>query len=214
MLMFIFFLDLTQEEGWVVCRVFKKRITAMRKVISEHESPIWYDDQVSFMQDLESPKQISNHSNLSNYHIVNPYPCKKELDLPYQLPHHPDHFLQLPLLDINHTATLQSSSLTHQDQIQRAHHEQINYRSGPLYGKSSAVDDQLTDWRVMDKFVASQLSQGEIPKEKAYSNAPNYNMFHGSAGNASVVVRHLEKQEMVPENASISSSSCQIELWK
>ncbi|KAL2540080.1 NAC domain-containing protein 7 [Abeliophyllum distichum] len=37
-----------QEEGWVVCRVFKKRIASMHKV-SEHDSPIWYDDQVSFM---------------------------------------------------------------------------------------------------------------------------------------------------------------------
>ncbi|XP_015877921.1 NAC domain-containing protein 7 isoform X1 [Ziziphus jujuba] len=209
-----------QEEGWVVCRVFKKRITAMRKV-SEHESPIWYDEQVSFMPDLESPKQNSNHSNLSSYHI--PYPCKKELDLPYQVPHH-EHFLQLPLLespkllqstptaamasnsiaaytlDINHAATLQSSSLAHEQ----------NFR-GAVYGNSSVVD-QLTDWRVLDKFVASQLSQGEVSKENGYSNAPN-NMFHGP-GNTNVVVRHLEKQEMVPEHASISSSSCQIELWK
>ena len=77
-----------------MCRVFKKRVTTMRKV-SEHDSSCWYDEQVSFMQDLDSPKQTCQ-SNLVYQQL--PYPCKKELDLPpYQLPR--DHFLQLPLLE-------------------------------------------------------------------------------------------------------------------
>lgn len=219
----------TQEEGWVVCRVFKKRITAMRKV-SEHESPIWYEDQVSFMPDLESPKNNSHSNNLANYHI--PYPCKKELDLPYQVPH--EHFLQLPLLespkllqsangasmagyslDINHTAsTLQPSPLAQENhQIQRASQ---GFRA--LYANPSNEQiavDQLTDWRVLDKFVASQLSHGDpVLKENiSYSNTPN--MFHGSSNSMNVVVRHLEKQEMVPaDDASMSTSSCQVALWK
>ncbi|KAF3433136.1 hypothetical protein FNV43_RR24238 [Rhamnella rubrinervis] len=202
----------------------------MRKV-SEHDSPIWYDDQVSFMPDLESPKHNSHSNNLA-YHI--PFPCKKELDLPYQVPH--EHFLQLPLLDspklvqsasipmaaysldINHGASnFYSSSLTQEDhQIQRSGHDQ-NFRA--VYGNSSnheqATVDQLTDWRVLDKFVASQLSHGNhVSKENnSYSNSAS-NMFNGSSNSTNVVVRHLEKQEMVPENASMSTSTCQIELWK
>ncbi|KAE8022388.1 hypothetical protein FH972_008190 [Carpinus fangiana] len=196
-----------QEEGWVVCRVFKKKITAMRKV-SEHESPCWYDDQVSFMPEMDSPKH-SSHSNLVYQQL--PYHCKKELDLPYHLPR--EHFLQLPLLespkmlqsaatvssygiDINHAAatTLHSSSLISQ-QIQQPHEHSFH-----------AMDQMTTDWRVLDKFVASQLS----PDGAA-------NMFHASGNtNTNVLVsRHLEKREMLPENASMSSSSnCHIEFWK
>ncbi|OMO98134.1 No apical meristem (NAM) protein [Corchorus olitorius] len=231
-----------QEEGWVVCRVFKKRITTMRKV-SEHESPCWYDDQVSFIPDLDSPKQTS-HSNNMAYHL--PYTCKKELDLQhYQVPH--EHYLQLPLLESpkllqtpggavscnsmaaygaldmnNNASTLQSSSLTQEDHhIQQAHDHQHLHA---LYGNSSSNEqgavDQLTDWRVLDKFVASQLimsQEDHVAKENNYSSASasNNNVFHSSDQQTNLIIRHLSnKQEMVPENASTSTSSCQIDLWK
>ncbi|XP_065871203.1 NAC domain-containing protein 7-like [Euphorbia lathyris] len=176
----------TQEEGWVVCRVFKKKITAIRRVSNEQESSSsWYDDQLSFMNDPDSPNLNSHPHNLG-YHLS--YACKKELNLQYhhQLPQ--NHFLQLPLLqspkyglDINQATTLQSSSLTTQEEDL-----QINYNN------EKAVDDQVTtDWRVLDKFVASQLSQEDMPKQT------NVNIFN--------------KQETQLENAS---SSTQIELWK
>ncbi|XWS36942.1 hypothetical protein CRYUN_Cryun19dG0001000 [Craigia yunnanensis] len=216
-----------QDEGWVVCRVFKKRITTMRKV-SEHESPCWYDDQVSFIPDLESPKQTSQ-SNMA-YHLA--YSCKKELDLQYQVPH--KHYFQLPLLespkllqtsgaavscnsmaafglDMNNTSNLQSSSLTQEDHIQQTHEQYLH----ALYGNSSNEQavDQVTDWRVLDKFVASQLSQEEVAKENNYSSASANNVFHLSE-HTNLLIRHLNKQEMVLENASTSASSCQIDLWK
>ena len=75
-----------------MCRVYKKRIATVRGV-SEHESPIWYDDHGSFMTDMDSPKQHSQ-STLTYQH---PYPCKKEINLHYQIP--PEQFLQLPLLE-------------------------------------------------------------------------------------------------------------------
>ncbi|KAJ7949581.1 NAC domain protein [Quillaja saponaria] len=206
-----------QEEGWVVCRVFKKRITTTRKV-SEHESPSWYDDQVSFMQDFDSPKQ-SSHSNLS-YHL--PYHCKKELDSQqYNISR--EHFLQLPLLespkllqpvgtsatntmaafglDINQGNTTVHSSLLIQDgqQIQSGHELNLhasyaNNNANNNANIEQAMDHVATDWRVLDKFVASQLSQEDASKEHGYSNAGN--IFHSS------------------ENASTSTSSCPIDLWK
>jgi hypothetical protein len=80
-----------------------------------------------------------------------------------------------------------------------------------MYGNNNSnieqgvVDEQVTtDWRVLDKFVASQLSQ-DASKDNNTSN-----IFHGNAQ-----LRNLEKQEMVPhENASTSNSSCPIDLWK
>ncbi|KAK2379599.1 NAC domain-containing protein [Trifolium repens] len=218
-----------QEEGWVVCRVFKKRVTTTMRKMNEHDSPCWYDDQVSFMQDMDSPNQTSQ-SNLIYQQL--PYPCKKELDnLPYQnLPR--DHFLNLPLLEspkllqsssnitsnpmvtttygtIYHANSMlpSSSMLLQEEHI--INPNQQNFHA--MYGNDNSnieqgvVDEQVTtDWRVLDKFVASQLSQ-DASKDNNTSN-----IFHGNAQ-----LRNLEKQEMVPhENASTSNSSCPIDLWK
>ncbi|KAE9613158.1 putative transcription factor NAM family [Lupinus albus] len=110
-----------QEEGWVVCKVFKKRMTTVRKM-GEYESPCsWYDDQVSVMQELDAlsrPNYASQH-----------YPYKQELELmQYNMPHDAN-FLQLPQLNSskvpqsyaygtnnnNNGSTLQSSSLTQEE---------------------------------------------------------------------------------------------------
>ncbi|KAF5480268.1 hypothetical protein F2P56_001031 [Juglans regia] len=220
-----------QEEGWVVCRVFKKRITTVRKV-SDHESS-WYDDQASYMPDLDSPKQNSQSNNMVFQQP--PYPCKKELDhLPYHIHPH-EHFLQLPLLespkllhqpaatlssnnclaafgiDINQATTVQSSSISQEEQ---------NFH--PVYSNNCINEqavDQVTDWRVLDKFVASQLSQDHdhhhVSKENSYPNAANNNnIFQASGNTTALLVRHLEKQEMVLEKSSLSTSDCQIGLWK
>ncbi|KAK7822695.1 nac domain-containing protein 7, partial [Quercus suber] len=218
---------ITHEEGWVVCRVFKKRIATVRKV-SEQGSPCWYDDQVSFMPDLDSPK----HNSQSNLMYQLPY-CKKELDLvPYHAPH--DHFLQLPLLespkllqsaptissnslapyviDINHATTLQSSSLSQEEQIQHQPHEQNFYVAYANNNCNGQAVDQVTDWRVLDKFVASQLSHEDASKQNGYSTGTN-NIYH-TTNSTNVFVRRMDKQEMVPESVSMSSSSGQIELWK
>ncbi|XP_070681023.1 NAC domain-containing protein 7-like isoform X2 [Malus domestica] len=155
-----------QEEGWVVCRVFKKKIASMRIKMSENESPCWYDDQVSFMPELDSPGHNSSSMNMNMvpYHHLPNYPCKKELDhLPFQVPQ--EHFFQLPLL--GSPKLVQSSSATaSSDQDQNFH--------GVVYGNSSNDDhqravDQLTDWRALDKFVASQLSQDDASKGNSYS---------------------------------------------
>ncbi|GFP97963.1 NAC domain-containing protein 7 [Phtheirospermum japonicum] len=167
-----------QEEGWVVCRVFKKRIASTQK-LSEHDSPIWYDDHVSFMPDNQ------------NY----PYnsPCKKEMNLHYNtIPsdhHHHHHFLQqLPLLE--------SPKMLHPAQQQQQQQQADNDNSG----------DQVTDWRLLDKFVASQLSHDEISKEN--------DTFPGSEDSNLISSRDLNKQETGQENGSTSSSGCQIDLWK
>ncbi|KAF5731075.1 NAC domain-containing protein 7-like [Tripterygium wilfordii] len=226
-----------QEEGWVVCRVFKKRIASTIRKASEHESPCWYDDQVSFMSDLDSsPPKQTHHPNMnSNYlHLPN-YTCKKELDLhhfQYQLPHH-DHFLQLPLLESpkllhppSTSATAaslttnvsmaaygvldmnQQASNTVQSSISLTQEEHMQQNLQSLFGDHERGGaDQVTDWRVLDKFVASQLSQDgqDLSKE-------NDVVFQGSDDQQRniVVVGHLSKQEMEMENAS----SCHFDQWK
>jgi len=214
-----------------VCRVFKKRIPTMPKV-SEHESVCWYDDQVAFMHDLDSPKQ--NFQPDLGYQF--PYSCKKELDFQYQIPH--DHFLQLPLLQspkllqsaptlscnsinaayglhINQTSTFQSSTLTQEDHVQQTHEQRFPTIYGNNNSNHEQAVDQVTDWRVLDKFVASQLSHEDVIKETNHPNASNNTFNTSSVHAANILVRHLNKQEAsVQENASTSTSSCQIDLWK
>ncbi|TKY49858.1 NAC domain-containing protein 7 [Spatholobus suberectus] len=197
-----------QEEGWVVCRVFKKRLPTMRK-LSEHDSPCWYDDQVSFMQDLDSPKQSSQ----PNLPYQFPYPCKKELDLPYHLP------LQLPLesqkllqsasnsmtpFGIEENHPMQPASIMQQVQ----HTGQQNFQA--VFGNNA--NEQVADWRALDKYVASQLGQEDASKDNSYSNAGN--IFHLKNNNNIEQLRDLDKEEMMPENASTSNSSCPIDMWK
>jgi len=183
----------------------------MRK-LSEHDSPCWYDDQVSFMQDMDSPKQTSQ----PNLPYQFPYPCKKELDLPYHLP------LQLPLenqkllqaasnsmtpygVEENHV--MQQVSIM-QQQVQ--HSGQQNFQA--VFGNSA--NEQVADWRALDKYVASQLSQEDATKENSFSNTGN-NMFHvKNNGNNIDQLGELEKDEMMPETASTSNSSCPIDMWK
>jgi len=213
-----------------VCRVFKKRMTTMQKVGEYDQSPCWYDEQVSFMQDFESPRRISQPYASYHHH----HPCKPELmELQYNnIPH--DAFLQLPQLEspkLTHSAptlscssvvpfayetsnnksngsTLQFSSLTQEEQIQYCHQQSQN----SLYCTNDNAVDQVTDWRVLDKFVASQLSHHnqDVSKETSYSNAPIFQV----AEQISVVTNGSKKEQISQEYASTSTSSCQIDLWK
>ncbi|KAI3751030.1 hypothetical protein L2E82_22031 [Cichorium intybus] len=230
---------ITQEEGWVVCRVFKKRLPTMRRA-SEHESPIWYDDhQVSFMPEIDSPNQSNSQSHLVNHNYQYPYgPCKKELDQLQNYQINPDHFLQLPLLEspkllptcnssmpsyginLNQARSInyQPSSLT-QDQNSNNNNKNVHH-----YDQDQNVNNQVTDWRVLDKFVASQLlSEGDVSiKENNYENvednSPIFPSDDDHDGSNSELIKHLNKQEhemvTVPEDASNSISSCHIDLWK
>ncbi|KAL8192792.1 hypothetical protein R6Q57_027240 [Mikania cordata] len=54
------------EEGWVVCRVFKKRLPILMRRTREHEQ-MWYDDhRVSFVPKIDSPMQYNIRSDLDN----------------------------------------------------------------------------------------------------------------------------------------------------
>ncbi|XP_031387045.1 NAC domain-containing protein 7 isoform X1 [Punica granatum] len=206
-----------QEEGWVVCRVFKKRMTAVRKM-GDYDSPCWYDDQVSFMPELDSPRQVSQPYASSYRH---PYPCKQELELQYNMPHHDALFLQMPQLESPNSvvpyvyernnstgSNFQTSTLTEQEHMQQIHNQSM---STSLFGNSNEqAQDQVTDWRVLDKFVASQLSHDDAgnPKDATYANPTAFHMANQMNSIES------KKQGVSQEFMAVPNSSCQIELWK
>ncbi|KAK1409201.1 hypothetical protein QVD17_35726 [Tagetes erecta] len=192
----------TQAKGWVVCRVFKKRLPIMNRRASEHE-PMWYDDhRASLMPDNDSPMQNNIRSNLGNnaYQYPSYGSCKKELDHLQNYQFTPDHCLQLPLLegpklhsygiDVNEgSSSSQPAMLTqdHNNNIQQHQDQKINA--------------QVTDWRVLDKFVASQLlNQGDVSVKE--NNDQSYNP-------------NAEEAIVEPEDASNSIySDHRIDLWK
>ncbi|RWW72406.1 hypothetical protein BHE74_00019801, partial [Ensete ventricosum] len=195
------FASLFQEEGWVVCRVFKKRLAAVRRV-SDHNSPCWYDDHVSsFITDLNSAKQISPQPDMVYHQHHHLLPCKPELDVHYHLPH--DSFLQLPQLEspklpmyVSHATAFQSSIITEEELIQSSKQFEII----STYDNTGNIDqakEQVTDWRVLDKFVASQLTHNDICREPNCSNSASD-------------VQTSEKLDA----ASTSNSSGQVQLWK
>ncbi|XP_050226603.1 NAC domain-containing protein 7-like [Mercurialis annua] len=199
-----------QEEGWVVCRVFKKRLPTVRKV-GEYDSPCWYDEHVSFMPDLESPRRITPPYTTYLHH----YPCKQEFELQhnYNMPHDP--FLQLPQLEspkVPYGSTLQSSTVTHEEQT---NHQNLNSNSVLYHNNHNGEQavDQVTDWRVLDKFVASQLSHEEASKEGNYSSNAATGTFN-VAEEMNLLANEAKRSELVQEYASTSTSSCQIDLWK
>lgn len=200
----------------------------MRKV-GEYESPCinWYDDQVPFMPELDSPRRVSYPFASLHHH----YHCKQEPELMQYniMPHDP--FLQLPQLespkvpqsatsvscnsivpygfDRNSTGSaLQSSTLTQEEHMQQGHLQNMN----SFYCNNEQAVDQATDWRVLDKFVASQLSHDQLDasKETSYSNAAVFHM----AEHMNMLASESKRPEIAEDFGSTSASSCQIDLWK
>ncbi|XP_074281869.1 NAC domain-containing protein 7-like [Silene latifolia] len=224
-----------QEEGWVVCRAFKKKPTTMRR-ISEHESPYWYDDQASLMSDLDSPKQsYQSNNNILNNDLT--YTRKKsEIDhnnlhnLHFQIPHQNHLIHQLPLLEpskvtntnynINNNNALILHGLSQaipSNSTQQIAVNNVNTHNAPsMVFDDQGVFDQLTDWRVLDKFVASQLSQdNDVSKEIINNNYSSSSLTVPSGLLPGSLIDQVNKAEAsTPDNASTSTSSSQIDAWK
>ncbi|XP_020244497.1 NAC domain-containing protein 7-like [Asparagus officinalis] len=165
----------SQEEGWVVCKVFKKRVSTVRKE-NDTESSHWFDEKFSFIQNLDSPNQDFYSQN---------YPF-------HQLP--PLQSSKIPIFSNNAGSSLQIPYL--QNQLQMI----------PNCSNSDNIDritGEVTDWRILDKFVASQLSQDDVSKENNYSNTATEENF--------LVSDH--KKEAQVECESTSNPNCQVELW-
>ncbi|CAI0547309.1 unnamed protein product [Linum tenue] len=205
----------TLEEGWVVCRVFKKKITTVRKM-NDHDSSsslYWYDDQVSssFTQEpLDSPNQQSSISQPPpppDHHFpTTATHCKKEqfandlLFLP-TLPHDPNtYFLQLPLLQ-SPKPLLQTPPSTSSSPPPPPSSYGLDMNTEQQQGGGAGVES-VTDWRVLDKFVASQLSHDD----------------HHQLQPPATAAENVDNATTAPPSTSspttTTTGSSQIDLWK
>ncbi|GMJ04860.1 Arabidopsis NAC domain containing protein 37, vascular related NAC-domain protein 1 [Hibiscus trionum] len=107
-----------QEEGWVVCRAFKKKTTGQTK---------------NFL-----------HQNLL---------CRKEkeIDRLSFVDHSDVQFVQLSLMKRPSSVSLISDNTKHEEEEDEVQNRIICNNN-----------KKVTDWRALDKFVASQLSQEDI----------------------------------------------------
>ncbi|KAG9154429.1 hypothetical protein Leryth_000856 [Lithospermum erythrorhizon] len=195
------------------CQTFKKKIATTVRNEVEHESLCWYDDQVSFMPNFDSqrrqlPSQLYNNPS---YH-PHQYPSKQDLDLQYNMHYHHHHdtnaFLHhLPPLD---SPKLQQSTAASCSTILPC---TIDRNSANILQSPSITQDenQVTDWRVLDRFVASQLSeQKNDDNNNASMEAANSN------GTEDLDMFMIDKntQEMTSELESVTKSSPQVDMWK
>lgn len=168
---------MVQEEGWVVCRVFKKRVATVRRMA---DGAPWFDDHVAggFMPDLiASPRQLMHHHPNAAAAVYGGhqqlYHCKPELEYHHLLPSQDAFLQQLPQLESPkpppaYIAAAQGScSLQCPDEASG-----YTAQQPPMMEAAAYMDDSVTDWRLLDKFVASQLfSHGDgTAKEAGYSN--------------------------------------------
>ncbi|CAL9195139.1 unnamed protein product [Musa hybrid cultivar] len=191
-----------QAKGWVVCRVFKKRVPTARK--ASDELP-WYDEQGSFMHDIDSPKRTMPQPAMEYHHHHQLYSYKREIKLHYRSPHEAlDH--ELPPVEppmifsyLNHGDSLQRLIFSENEAVQPRHQLQATTTDNNDENVSQA-SDQVTDWRILDKFVASQLSH-DGSKKPIYSDEDD-------------LLQVADEQEVAMEFPSTSTSSCQMYPWK
>ncbi|XP_059623523.1 NAC domain-containing protein 37-like [Cornus florida] len=145
--------SLPQEEGWVVCRAFKKRITSQTKSIEGWESSYFYDEPSGVSSLVDSTDYNTTTRQSQNYFSQN-FMCKREIEADNSNFTHSDQFVQLPHLQspsipLPLTKKPSSASLVSEN----------NEEEDQIRGCNNAT--KVTDWRALDKFVASQLSQEE-----------------------------------------------------
>ncbi|KAI3665396.1 hypothetical protein L6452_44020 [Arctium lappa] len=156
-----------QEEGWVVCRAFKKRSTGQTKHAEGWESNFFYEDSSRVSTAIDPIDYITNQPPSSLF--SQSFMCKQEFEAAENLNFvHCDQFVQLPQLEspslpsIKRPASISlvSKSSENNDQeddlVGSGGIRNINNNNNK---KNKGNANKVTDWRALDKFVASQLSQ-------------------------------------------------------
>ncbi|XP_019422743.1 PREDICTED: NAC domain-containing protein 37-like [Lupinus angustifolius] len=150
-----------QEEGWVVCRAFKKRATnGQSKKIEGWYSSYVYDEASGISSALDP---IGFMSRNPQSFIAQNLLCKQETEAAenmscMHLHHHADQFVELPQLE--------SPSFP--------------FSKRPCTVSLEEYDDQnktkkvTADWRDLDKFVASQLSQEDHRNETDHGDLSSF----------------------------------------
>lgn len=142
-----------QEEGWVVCRAFKKRATGNAKSIEGWDSSYFYDEPSGVSSVVDPIEYVSRQPQSF---LPQKLMCKQEIEAEnLSFLQGADQYLQLPQLESPSLPILKrpsSISLTSENSAEEEQNRVNNINN-------NNANKKVTDWRALDKFVASQLSQ-------------------------------------------------------
>ncbi|XP_077246208.1 vascular related NAC-domain protein 1 [Tasmannia lanceolata] len=141
-----------QEEGWVVCRAFKKRATCQNRSVEGWDSSYCYDEQSGVSSIIDSIDYLQRQQQN--------FVCKQEIEVDNLNYLHSDQFVQLPHLENPSLPLINRPSLV-SFASENEDEEQI---------RGCNYIEKVTDWRALDKFVASQLSQEDRCDSERVSN--------------------------------------------
>ena len=137
-----------QEEGWVVCRAFKKRTTGQNKSNEGWDSSYFYDESSGVSSVVDPIDFITRQPQ--NFLAQN-FLCKQEIEADNLSFMQSEQFVQLPQLESPSLPLIKRPSSICLISDNNEEEEQIN--------RGYNNNNKVTDWRALDKFVASQLSQ-------------------------------------------------------
>lgn len=145
-----------QEEGWVVCRAFKKRTTGQNKSIEGWDSSYFYEESSGVSSVVDPMDYITRQPQ--NFLAQN-FLCKQEIEGDNLSFMHSENFVQLPQLESPSLPLIKrpSSSVSLISENNNSNNE-VEEQNRMLSNNNT---QKVTDWRALDKFVASQLSQEE-----------------------------------------------------
>ncbi|CAK8562170.1 unnamed protein product [Lathyrus sativus] len=134
-----------QEEGWVVCKAFKKKTNVQTKTNERWEPTNLYDMEQTSGIISRQPQRISSQN----------FMYKQDIEEDNLIFMHSQQLVPLPQLE--------SLSLPlEKRQISMSIESENNVNNNDVQiGLLSSISktEKVTDWRDLDKFVASQLSQ-------------------------------------------------------
>ena len=216
------------EEGWVVCRAFKKKLTTMsynnpRTMMgSSGQESNWFTHQMDVangsyyhLPDLESPRMFQASSSSLHHNDNDPYGVVlSTITTPTTLMQGDDEEDHGNIItnddddghiitnDDNHGHFITNDNMIMMNTNTDHHHHQ----SGLLL--SDDHYDHMMDWQTLDKLVASQLimshEEEEVNIKDPSDNSSNETFHH-----------HLSEEQatIASMNASSSSSPCSFYSW-
>lgn len=146
-----------------MCRAFKKRSTGQTKHTKGWDSDFFYDDSSRVSPTMDPIDYITNQPPGSLF--SQSFMCKQELEGAENLKYlHSDLFIQLPQLESPSFPSIKRpSSISLVSLSENNDQEDDLPRMGNIDNNNTNnnkdIPNKVTDWRALDKFVASQLSQ-------------------------------------------------------
>jgi len=187
-----------QEEGWVVCRAFRKRTNGQTKTIEGWDRSYIYDEQACGVNSSVNPIDLMLRQPQRNNISAQNFLYKQETEADNLSFIHAEQMMQLPQLESP------SMPLVKKQTSVSLISDNINNEDGSQ--KELSNTKKVTDWRAFDKFVASQLSQEERHEIEGMSSFAT----HTGSDMALLLLQNTNERNKFNPFLSTSSSDCDI----